>query len=95
MRVRYFALSLKLVLEHTILIWYARFTKNTSQNYILNFLEQYGNYVIEVEGETINLNGKNTQVKIIIKFQVDLGFEKQFGYLDFTVKFMCGLLMKS
>ena len=53
-----------------------RFTKNTSQSYILNILEQYGNYNIEVEGETINLNGKNTQVKIILKFQVDVDFEK-------------------
>ena len=62
-----------------------RFTKNTSQSYILNILEQYGNYTIEVEGETINLNGKNTQVKIIlpIKF-VDLDFEKQFRYLNFN-----------
>ena len=33
-------------------------------------IEQYGNYTVEVEGETLNVNGINSQVRMVISMMV-------------------------
>ena len=33
-------------------------------------IEQYGNYTVEVEGETLNVNGINSQVRAVISMMV-------------------------
>ena len=33
-------------------------------------IEQYGNYTVEVEGETLNVNGINSQVRTVISRMV-------------------------
>ena len=33
-------------------------------------IEQYGNYTVEVEGETLNVNGINSQVRMVMSMNV-------------------------
>ena len=46
-------------------------------------IEQYGNYTVEVDGETLNVNGINSQVKYYdVTFDDKRGYFHQLEYYD-------------
>ena len=50
----------------------SHFSNHGCQTLLLTrcIIEQYGNYTVEVEGETLNVNGINSQVRTVISMMV-------------------------
>ena len=44
---------------------------------VFNIIDQYTNFTVEIEGETFNLNGVNTQVMIILNINETTDFQEQ------------------